>query len=201
MAAKTRKEIGTESQKKGQDFERAFAEYMLRELGYIYAKPKSVHSAISARGIDVDIIGKRRSNTGAFLITVSYVFLGIMIALGIFIAIFFNRFHSNEVSVFLVILATLLVLGLILWGVSNRFLVEYTWVECKSGNDPADKDMVVKMEDNFLAHKANKHKKFRFTEKIFVSANGFNDTAYELAEYYRIICYICVSERFEIYKE
>jgi len=192
-AAKT----GRVNYDKGLDLEMRFCEFMKTELGYSEAIVGTTqHSSNNASGIKLDIMAKKNSQLGKWLMGISVTFscFTIVCVIGLVAYCYYNDIELNKSIIFIATITE--VLALTFYVLSKKHTTEFAWVECKDWERKVAIKDIEKMFFEYESNKGSRDKKHRFRHKYFVSANGFVHNAQVYAEKKGIICYICSDNEF-----
>lgn len=184
------------SKQKGSEFEKEFAEFMKKKLGYkdCYLNQK-VKGKISTNEYEVDIIGKRLSEKGENMKDLGFwaVFIGgILLLAGLFDLIKI----SQDI---LIVIGVLIIGGGIALQIAKENEFEYSWIECKDHKTKIGKDVVNTLKDKVIDYHKSEDKKFTFNKTILVSASGIIPNALRFAKEHSIECY-CKSGNNEFVK-
>jgi hypothetical protein len=181
---------------KGLRFEKEFANYMKKNLGYNNAVIRNnTRSATNASATNVDVIGFKTDPRGkdfrmAGIICMIIAFLGI-----VFKAIYTfgnenNTLDSASNAVLNGFILFFFCAGFVTLKKSKSFEIENGWVECKNRKTKSTHDEVEKMYRDCDNYKKINDKKYKFTELYFVSANGFVADALEFAKNNNVRCFV-----------
>lgn len=171
--------------KKGEEFEKKFANYMLKELGYDRVKVrKSITGQENVKGTEADIIGIEHDIRGEKFRKLAIVTL--IVALMGFALCLTENLSEDFLSFFAVLEGGSLLFVLL----SRRFTDNYTWVECKNRQTKTDIKMVRDLYNNVEDNNRSKDRKFKIDKMIFASSSGFVNNAEQYAYEKGIKCYM-----------
>jgi hypothetical protein len=195
----TASQIGKSNNEQGKKLEDDFALFLKNNLGYTKVDTRiTVFSRKNPNGSNVDVMGKKNSNQGKRIMLLSKIMMYLSLPI-MLIPAFLSTISVSYTQIFTLaaIGLSMIVLSAMILGLADYYSAEYAWVECKSSKDKTTFDQVDTMVSRFNAHMKNKHKRYNFKEKYFVSANGFIDNALGHAHSNGIICYICEGNEFK----
>lgn len=177
------------TKEKGNELEKEFAKYMVKELGYSnYHIQYSVKGKLNPKGTAVDIIGIKRGENSKRLENMSFAFRIIFLMLIIPSAILMIAGEFN-VSIFLLFAS---IISIVI-SIRNKNLAEssyeHGWVECKNLKTRANFNQISKMLREYKDYINTGDKELKITELFFVSTNGFVDNALKYAKDERVNCY------------
>lgn len=185
---------------KGEEFEKLFAEFMKKDLGWEkHTIRANVKSHTNSKGTQVDVLGKRQDKEGLRLRKMGRIYLvAVLIAMAITAILFgSNSIDEDTAFVFLGCGAVLEIIGVIALETGRNRHTEHAWVECKNKNEKATRVEMLKSIEEFNGSKKSGDKEYRFIVHYFVSASGFVANALELAENNNVVCYYLKDDAFK----
>lgn len=186
------------SYEKGLKFEKQFAQFMKKELGWEKVRVSAhMPGKYNAKGTSIDIFGERLSYVG-----IKYKKLSDKTLIGagaMFIMCLFCYFNDlvGASKFFCILFALSAVTSIIFDVINNLNNKQNSWVECKNLKSKADITHIAKMIREFEDYKASKNTDHKFTHLYFASANGYVENALKMAEDNGIICYAKKDNSFE----
>ena len=170
---------------KGVSLERIFCGYMKYELKYNRARTRAqMKSFTNSYGSNVDIIAQRFDSSGKIIKVCGW----LEICIGLFLCAYYIFYDSDNVALYLAF--PLLVFGVAVFVISDRYNLEHAWVECKNTKTKVSFDQMQKTIYEFEQYAASGDKRFKFTSQFFVSTVGFTAEALRLAMDKNVHCYM-----------
>lgn len=186
--------MATTNFEKGLELENKFAEYMIAELGYDEIKERIMIKGIdNSKGVEIDIVGMQYDERSERFRRLAFVTLAIaLLGMGAsFLEI--EPFNSDMIGFF--VLIEFIAVG---YAIIGRMLnTKYTGVECKNHKTKVNIKLVREFYHQILDNNQSKDKKYKLSNMIFVSKNGFVNNALEYASNKGILCYQQVENGFK----
>lgn len=180
------------SYSKGSDLENEFAQFMKEKLGWENVRV-GVHLSgrVHVKGANVDIVGKRLTESGKTLKAIGIVYL-------IFCVIPFVIGAITPEYDFLVYVGLFLeIVGFIILFAGINRTTEYVLVECKNLKGKATAAHIDKTLREINDYMASGDKQYKFRYHYFVSANGYVETTLKYAQEKGIVCFVKKGDSFE----
>lgn len=177
------------TKEKGNELEKEFAEYMVKELGYIeYHIQHPVGGKYNAQGTKVDIIAKKKGDDAKKKNKTSITFRWLFI-ISLVVLITLLIFENYDNIIYPIVFCLIFLVVSIRYNILSENSFDYGWVECKNLKTKADINQITKMLREFSDYSHTGSKELNVKALYFVSANGFIDNALKYALDHNVICY------------
>lgn len=182
---------------KGLDFEKQFAKFMKRELGWkkvrVGAHMQGKHNA---KGTTIDVFAERLDYIGVKFNKIA----NRLLISAICFAIFSFIWHIEKWGEhgYWMLFCSLVSLAIVSFSkvISSHFNKQNAWVECKNLKSKVNFNHIHKMLREYNDYRASKNDDHKFTHLYFASANGYVENALKTAVDNKVICYVKKGDTF-----